>query len=43
MYIFSILVGIAVCVMVLVLAHGRLGGAGGDPGRYELQASSDRR
>jgi hypothetical protein len=43
MYIFSILVGIAVCIMVLVLAHGRLGGVDGDAGRSELQASSGRR
>ena len=43
MYMFSILVGIAVCVMVLVLAHGKLAGVGGDAGQHELQVSSGRR
>ena len=40
-YLLSILVGIAVCLAVLVLAHTRHPEAGGDAGRYQVEASRD--
>ena len=41
MYLLSILVGIAVCLAVLALAHTRHPEAGGDAGRYHVEASRE--